>query len=73
MQFLLVVTGEYKISVVDPISVISFLAGCKETFDHANLTEAIALMTLPHLLSLPTMEAYESQRSLHCKSQGIAN
>ena len=37
------------------------------------MTEAMALMALPHLLSPPAKEAYESQKSLHRKSQGIAS
>ena len=73
VQYLLVVMGEYKFSGVDPIRVISFLARCKENFDNANMTEAMALIALPHLLSPPAKEAYESQRGLHRKSQGIAN
>ena len=61
VQYLLVVMGEYKFSGVDPIRVISFLARCKENFDNANMTEAMALMALPHLLAPPAKEAYESQ------------
>ena len=62
-----------KFSGVDPIRVISFLAQCKENFENANMTEAMALMALPHLLSPLAEEAYESQKGLHCKSQGIAS
>ena len=36
------------------------------------MTEAMALMTLPHLLAPPAKDAYESQRGLHRKSKGIA-
>ena len=73
VQYLLVVMGDYKFSGADPIRVISFLAGCKESFDNANMTEAIVLMALPHLLSPPAKGAYESQKRLHRKSQGIAS
>ena len=72
VKYLLVVMGEYKFSGVDPIRVISFLARCKEHFHNANMTEAMALMAPPHLLAPPAKEAYESQRGLHHKSQGIA-
>ena len=65
--------GDYKFSGADPIRVISFLARCKENFDNANMTEAMALMALPHLLLPPAKEAYESQKGLHRKSQGIAS
>ena len=71
VQYLLVVMGEYKFSGVDLIRVIGFLARCKETFDNANMTEAMALMALPHVLAPPAKEAYESQLGLHRKSQGI--
>ena len=49
----LVVMGDYKFCGVDPIRVISFLALCKDNFHNANMTEAMALMALPHLLSPP--------------------
>ena len=73
VQYLLVVMGEYKFSGVDPIRVLSFLARCEEKFDNANMTEAMDLMALPHLLAPTAKEAYESQRGLHHKSQGIAS
>ena len=65
--------GEYKFSGVDPIRVISFLARCKENFDNSNMTEARALMALTYLLAPPAKEAYESQKGLHRKSEGIAS
>ena len=68
----LVVMGEYKFTGVDPIRVISFLARYKEKCANANMTEAMALMALPHLLAPPAKEAYESQRGHHCTFQGIA-
>lgn len=72
MQYLLVVMREYKYSGVHPIRVISFLSRGKENFDNANITDAMALMALLHLLSPRTKEAYESQKGLQRKSQGIA-
>ena len=68
VQYLLVVMGDYKFSGADPIRVISFLARCKDNFDNANMTEEMALMALPHLLSPRAEEVYESQKSLLRKS-----
>ena len=67
-QYLLVVMGEYKFSRVHPIKVISFLPRCKEHFDNANMTEVMALMALPHLLSPSAKEFYALQKGLHRKS-----
>ena len=73
VQYLLVVMGEYKFSGADPIKVISFLARCMENFDNAEMSEAMALMALPHPLTPPAKEAYESQRGYFRRSQGIAS
>ena len=73
VQYLLLVMSKYKFGEMEPIRVIRFLARWKENFDNANMTEAMALMTLPHPLSPLAKEAYESQRGLHRKAQGITN
>ena len=39
--------GDYKLGGADPMRVIRGLARCKENFDNAKMTEAMALMAPP--------------------------
>ena len=73
VQYLLVVMGEHTFSWYDPVKVICFLARCKENFDNAEMSEAMALIALPHLLNPPAKGAYESHREYFRRNPGIAS